>query len=263
MAMRRIAILAAGAVAAAALSAGEVAASQPAAQLRGFSCHRAVNPVAREIAVDAVMRPVAGTKRMWLRFELLYRANAGDAWTPRTGGDLGSWKHPGDPTLGQRAGDVWIVNKPVDDLIPAGAYRMRVSFRWAGAGGRVLASTVRSTPTCVQPELRPDLLVKSIAVRASTTQPGYDRYTATIVNAGRTSARRFRVEFTPGGGLAPTYRRIRLLRAHASTQVSFLGPACSSTAASTVTADPDGVIDDFNRSNNTLSAGCGTAPGRQ
>jgi hypothetical protein len=43
---------------------------------------------------------------------------------------------------------------------------------------------------------------------------------------------------------------------------SFVGPACSNTAASTVTADPDGVVDDFNRANNTMTAVCSSSAGQ-
>ena len=61
-------------------------ASTPVAKLRGFSCQRSVNPVGRGIAVSAVMRPLKGTRRLSLRFELLMRTKTGGPWTSVPGG---------------------------------------------------------------------------------------------------------------------------------------------------------------------------------
>jgi hypothetical protein len=245
------------ALAAAAISAS---ASTPVAKLRGFSCHRSVNPVGRAIAVSAVMRPLTGTRRMALRFELYSRAKANPAWTVVSGGDLGAWVTPRNPTLGQRPGDVWIVNKPVNEVGAPAAYRFRVTFRWTGSKGRRLGTAVRTSATCNQPELRPDLLVQSIDVQPISGHPHLNLYVATIANHGATAARRFRVLFsTASGGSAS--RAIKLLAAHAKTTVSFRGPACNTTAPSTITVDPDGVVDDFNRTNNTRTAVCSSASG--
>ena len=173
-------------------------ASTPVAKLRGFSCQRSVNPVGRGIAVSAVMRPLKGTRRMALRFDLLTRTKANAAWSAVPGGDLGAWLTPRDPTLGERPGDVWILNKSVNELGAPAAYRFRVSFRWTGTHGRALGTAVRTTATCAQPELRPDLLVQSIDVQPISGHPRLNLYVATIANRGATAARGFRVQFQPG-----------------------------------------------------------------
>jgi hypothetical protein len=260
--MRRIALGGAVGLVALSMSAVTVDASSSLARLRGFSCQRAVHPVARSVSVTAVMRPVKGTKKMALRFELLTRTKAGGAWSTVTGGDLGTWVSPSNPTLGQRAGDVWILNKSVIDLAAPAAYRYKVSFRWTGSHGHTLGTAVRWSATCNQPELRPDLDVSSIDVQPISGKPNLNRYVATIANNGATAAQSFRVQFAPGGGQPPKYHSVFLLRAHATTTASFVGPACSTTAPSTVTADPDGVVDDFNRANNTLTAVCSSSAGQ-
>src|SRR5436305_4954201 len=216
--MRRIVIAAAAGLAVLAGGAVEVSASQLPVHLRGFSCQRAVRPVARTVSVTAVMRPVKGTKKMALRFELLTRTRAAAPWSSISGGDLGSWVSPSNPTLGQRPGDVWILHKSVIDLAAPATYRYKVSFRWTGTHGHTLATTGRWSPTCNQPELRPDLLVQSIDVQPIDGKPNLSRYVATVANNGATAARFFRVELTPGGGQAPRYHSISLLGAHRSTQ---------------------------------------------
>ena len=253
--------VAACAAAGVAASVPGAAASTPVAKLRGFSCHRSVTPVGRTIAASAVMRPLKGTRRMSLRFELLMRTKTGGPWTSVAGGDLGKWVTPPNPTLGQRPGDVWIYNKSVNELGAPAAYRFRFMFRWTGTHNRTLGTTVRTTGTCNQPELRPDLLVKSIDVQPVSGHPKLNLYIPTLSNRGATAARQFRVQFTPGNGTASKYKTIKVLASHASTTVAFEGPACSTSAASTITVDPDGVVDDYNRDNNTMTAVCSSAGG--
>jgi hypothetical protein len=264
--MRRIVITAAAGLAVLVGGAVEVSATQLPAHLRGFSCQRAVRPVARTVSVTAVMRPVKGTKKMALRFELLTRTRAGGPWNGVSGGDLGSWVSPSNPTLGQRSGDVWILHKSVIDLAAPASYRYKVSFRWTGAHGKTLATTSRWTATCNQPELRPDLQVQSIDVQPDPGHPNRNVYVATIANNGATAARSFDLQFAaPGGGPQQQNHTIPLLKAHSTLKsqlTSFVGPVCSNTAASTITADPDGTVDDFNRANNTLTAVCSSSAGQ-
>ncbi len=236
-------------------------ASTPVAKLRGFSCQRSVNPVGRGVAVSAVMRPLRGTRKLALRFELLTRTKPGSPWTSVPGGDLGAWLTPRNATLGQRPGDVWILNKSVNELAAPAAYKYRVSFRWAGTRNRTLGTAVRMSATCNQPELRPDLLVKSIDVLPVKGHPKLNEYVATIANRGATAARRFRVQFTAGNGSASKYKAVKVLPSHGTATASFEGPACSTSATKSITVDPDGVVDDFDRTNNTKTVDCSSASG--
>jgi hypothetical protein len=128
------------------------AAPAPRALLEGMVCARASNPLDRAVGITAVMRPVAGTERMELRFQLLRRPAGAPGFSEVQGGDLGVWRHPTDPaTLGQRPDDVWRLNKQVANLAGPAVYRFRVTFRWKGTSGRVLEHLVRLSELCSQP----------------------------------------------------------------------------------------------------------------
>jgi CARDB len=251
-----IAFVAAGALAYAASSAAAPV-SPPRDSLRAFVCQRALDPPSRGISVQSVIRPIPGTERLAVRFQLL-RRQAGAAVLVRAG-DLGTWISPQDPTLGRRAGDVWQLTKSVADLAAPADYRFRVSFRWLGRHGRILGNASRLTAQCHQPELRPDLVVKSIAVSPDSLSSTIDDYTATIENNGASPTGPFQIEFAPGDGSAPKLRSVKSLAPYASVRVRFRGPLCSAVSPPTVTADPAGAVDDRNRTNNSLIATCTAA----
>jgi hypothetical protein len=133
------------------LSVAAGAAAPPRASLEPIFCLRAANPLDRAVAVTAVMRPVPGTDRMELRFELERRFAGAQGFSEVHGGDLGLWRHPTDPTLGQRPADVWKLNKEVVNLVAPAVYRFGVTFRWIGNAGQVLGRVMRLSGTCDQP----------------------------------------------------------------------------------------------------------------
>jgi hypothetical protein len=228
----------------------------PRAQLHAFACHRALDPPDRSIAVTAVMRPLPGTQHLSLRFDLLMSEGASMPQKVIRSGDLGVWITPTNPTLGQLPGDVWNLQKSVVELAAPASYRFRVEFRWTGAHGRVLGSTVLYSGRCRQRELRPDLLVSSIAVTAIPNNPNKDLYTALIANAGNSAAGPFDVLFAPADGSAPKTHTVALLAAHASRTEAFVGPLCTAASAPTITVDSAREVDDLNRANNALTATC-------
>jgi hypothetical protein len=255
--MKRLAILLAALLTAVAVASAAAAPPSPShARLRHFICQRALDPASRALATTAVMHSIPGTAKLALRFQLLTRRGSTGAWRSVTGGDLGTWISPGDPSLGTRPGDIWILNKQVVDLVAPASYRFKVAFRWIEARGRVLATLVRETPVCAQPELRPDLLVQAVKVSADPTSASRENYTATIRNRGATAAPAFRVLFTPGGSAPAKVHLLSGLAAHSSTQVSFRGPLCSSTAPPTITVDPNKQVDDYDRANNEVTVSC-------
>jgi CARDB len=247
-------------VAAGTASAGTQTSAQTSALARAgltrFVCHRALDPAERAISVTAAMRPLTGTKHMALKFNLLSTSPLTGATTAVHFGDLGTWKTPKDPTLGQLPGDVWNLQKSVYQLAAPSTYRFRVLFRWTGRGGQVIGTAVRFSSKCLQIELRPDLLVSSIAVTAIPNRPNYDLYTAVIENTGNSAAGPFEVLFAPADGSAPKTDTVQLLHAHASTSLSFVGPLCTSSTDPTITADSTDEVDDLNRANNSLTATC-------
>ena len=247
-------LLAVAGVAAGALPA--LGATPPRPRLRSFACQRALDPGARTVGLTTIMRPLPGTARMVQRFEL-QGLRPGGHYLTITGGDLGVWISPSNPTLGQRPGDTWIVNKVVRNLTAPAHYRFQVSFRWFGAHKKILGTVTRQSPICWQPELRPDLAVRSITVSAVSGHPNRDRYSVVIANRGVTAVTvPFQVEIAFGAGTTPSFRTFPAIGAHSVLSFAFSGPLCTAADAPTVTVDPGLLIDDYNRSNNHLTATC-------
>lgn len=237
--------------------AGTVAsASTPKAQLRSFVCQTARDPATRGIDVTAVMRPLSHTMRMALRFDLLDRQHRSGPLAAVHYGDLGTWIYPKNKTLGQRPGDIWKVQHPVAQLPLAPAYyKFKVSFRWFGAHNHVLGTAVRYSPTCFQPELRPDLQVLAIHIAPSPSNPKRDVYSVVIRNAGASSTGQgFEVQIADR--LSTKTKPLPALGPHSRTVTSFVGPLCNVASPPMFTVDPAGLIDDFNRANNSLTATC-------
>jgi hypothetical protein len=227
--------------------------SKPRSQLADFACHKALDPTERSVFVRAVMRPVTGTQRMQMRFELVSRSSVtGVQSLPGYG--LDTWRSPPDPTLGQRPGDRWIVPFSVANLPAPARYHYQVSFRWIGPRGHVIATHMRSSTGCFQPELRADLLVSSIAVQPIAGKPDKDQYVAAIENRGRTAAGLFAVTFAPGGGTVTMTKTVQRLGAGETRDVTFVGPACSSSTAPTIVVDPNETVDEYDYANNSLTA---------
>jgi CARDB len=206
------------------------------------------------------MRPVTGTQKMQMRFELLSKSGPGASFVELPGTGLDSWISPADPTLGQRPGDVWIVPDLVRNLPAPAVYQYRVSFRWTGTGGQVLATETRSTRNCHQPMFRPDLLVSSIAIEPIPDKPARDTYVATIENDGNApAAGPFSVTFTPAASATPgvtpvtTTKTIQRLDVGASDEVTFGGPACTAATAPTVVVDPGDTVAESDFTNNSLA----------
>jgi CARDB len=242
-----------------ALSPTSAHAAAPRAALTKIACHSTLDPARRSVSVVSIMRHRPATRSLAVRFTLLEKAPGGVA-TPVRDGDLGHWTTPTDATLGRLPADVWKLRKTVYNVDAPAAYRFRVTFRWTGASGRVLSRTTLRSGSCPVRELRPDVLVQSVAVHANGLAPGNDRYVALLANRGRTASGRFEVEFLPAaaGGPAQTIK-VTSLRPRTRTRVRFIGRACDPAAPPAVIADPTHAVDDFDRSNNTFTVSCPSA----
>jgi hypothetical protein len=249
--MRRILLAAAIAAAAMVAPAGAQGVSGD-AYLRGFACHRALDPSKRSVTVAAVMGTIAGTQRLQMRFELQERTSHGQVLI--RGGDLGQWISPSSPTLGQRASDKWVVNHPVTGVPVPGTYRFKVWFRWVGGGGQVIGRAQKSTTSCRQPDLRPNLYVRLLS---SSKVSGGGRYTVQVGNNGLTGATNVELAFSGGSGQQAVMKTIARLPSHQSVQRSFLGPSCtSSSAPATISVDPNDLIDEVSRADNSITVPC-------
>ncbi|HET6870725.1 MAG TPA: CARDB domain-containing protein, partial [Solirubrobacteraceae bacterium] len=205
------------------------------------------------VSIQAVMRPVTGTAKMQMRFDLMRKAKPNAPFKIVRGHFLGSWLTPDNPTLGQRPGDVWIVNHPVVGLPAPATYRFRVSFRWVGSSGQQLSSAVQSSPTCYQPELRADLLVRSLTVTPLAS--GKSTYVAVVANRGLTAAGPVEVDLA-GAGSATQAQTVGSVGPKSSVRERFVAPACTPGASLAVTVDPSHTIDEYNFANNVLTMPC-------
>jgi hypothetical protein len=122
----------------------------PRAALKHPMCTQASDSLDRAVAITAVMRPQTGTERMELQFNLLEKPQGRHVYTEVTGGDLGKWITPPNPTLGQRPKDEWIRQKLVVNLAAPVVYRFQVGFRWTAAGGRSLGRQFLWSEACDQ-----------------------------------------------------------------------------------------------------------------
>ncbi len=241
-----------------------VAGAQPLrAQLAQFACTHALDPASRSISVRAVTRPVPQTRRLAVKFDLLERSPGSGSASVIHAPGLGTWITPTDPTLGQLPGDVWRLNKQVFNLDAPAVYQFRATFRWIGAHGHVLASTVKLSRSCRQRELRPDLAVESIAVTPGAGQPGGDLYTAVIADRGASGAGPFEVLFAPGDTSTPSIDTIQFLGSGQTRALSFMGPVCDPANPPSVTVDAARQVDDYDRTNNALRADCTAAVSNQ
>lgn len=222
-------------------------------QLRSFVCQKALDPPTRAVSVQAVMRPVAGTAKMQIRFDLMRKTKPGTPFKIVRGQFLGSWLTPDNPTLGQRPGDVWIVNHPVVGLPAPATYRFRVSFRWLASSGKQLSSAVQSSSSCYQPELRADLLVRSLTVTPMASDQS--AYVAVIANRGLSAAGPVEVDLA-GVGATKQAQTLASVGPKSSARERFVAPACTPGANLAVTVDPSHTIDEFSFANNVLTMSC-------
>ncbi|MGN6867694.1 MAG: CARDB domain-containing protein [Solirubrobacteraceae bacterium] len=250
-----MAVVAAGLVAMVVGSATAAGASAPSPhdQLRSFVCQKALDPPTRAVSIQAVMRPVTGTAKMQIRFDLMRKTKPDAPFKIVRGHFLGSWLTPDNPTLGQRPGDVWIVNHPVVGLPAPATYRFRVSFRWMGASGQQLSSAVQSSPSCYQPELRADLLVRSLTVTPLAS--GKSSYVAVIGNRGLAAAGPVEVDLA-GVSTTTQAQTLASVGPKSSARERFVAPACTPGANLAVTVDPSHTIDEYDFANNVLTMPC-------
>jgi hypothetical protein len=144
-------LIAAATVGGAASIASGATTAPPRASLQDPICMKASDSLDRLVAITAVMRPLNATQHMELQFNLFEKLHRASAYSKVIAGDLGKWVSPGNPTLGQRPGDVWERQKQVVNLAGPAVYRFHVGFRWIGAHDQTLGTEYHWGPVCQQP----------------------------------------------------------------------------------------------------------------
>lgn len=218
---------------------------------RLVSCHRALHPSERYMAVEGEMHALGSGERMQIRFDLYRRSSPSARFGRVAGPGLGVW-HLAEPGVGSYRFVKRITNLPgtVD-------YRVGVSLQWLAADGSRLAGVVRYTPVCHQVELRPDLRVERIAM-ASGPDAGSATYSVVVGNHGGGAARRFNVTLSVGGmALAPA--SVNGLAVGRRRAVTLVGPRCTPYTPLSAVVDPEHRVPEVVDANNARTTACPAA----
>jgi hypothetical protein len=252
--MTRTACLAApfAAAVAAATAPAAVAQQRPPLQARLVTCTTGATAATRAATFTASMPAIVGTSRMWVRFDLLQRMDADGEFERVRVPSWGRWQRS------DRGRTAFIYTKKVQGLRAPGAYRARVSFRWYDAGGDLLRSARRTTRTCRQPDLRPDLEAGALTAAAGLG-PGTVTYLLDVANGGGTPAGPFEVTLGVAGANQPP-ARVAGLAAGASQVVSVPGPRCTPGSNVHVALDPAAEVDESDEADDIVDLPCPPLP---
>src|SRR5262249_52207914 len=138
------------------------------------------------------MPALQGTRKMWMRFDLYQRTPATGVWKHLTVPKFGTWQKslPGKPGF--------IYEKRVDQLQAPASYRALLRFRWYDKHGKLQRTARRTSPTCREPDPRPDLAVGR-TVTATEAGMGRLRYLIRVRNDGRSDVGPFDTQLTVEG----------------------------------------------------------------
>jgi hypothetical protein len=183
---------------------------------------------------------------MKLRFALLERPAGLRRFSRVAVPGLGRW-HKSDE--GVRA---YGYSQEVRGLHDGSTYRMRVGFRWYGAGHRLLRRARRVSRACRMFVPLPDLKVGLLGHRP-TTHPGVWSYGVRVIDAGQLGADDVAVQLSVDGSVVDTKTIFHLDPGEAKTRY-FSGPVC--TAGYAAVADPENTVAESNEGDNSASASC-------
>jgi hypothetical protein len=202
------------------------------------------SPDERAAEFQARMGKVDGATRLKMMFTLQVRHSGQKAYHRVVAPGFRTWSTaaPGKTS--------WVFTRRVEALIGPARYRAVVRFQWLDADAKVLARAKKTSHSCFQPDHRPNLKIKSIA------RPARHRYTAVVVNNGRTAAGPFDVQLGIGDTLLDPVG-VEDLAPHAQEVLTFHGPACKAGTPLTATADPLDLVDERNELDNAFTKTCG------
>jgi len=191
-------------------------------------------------AVFTGSMPREGAAVMAMRFDL-YERLPGGRFERVSLANWGVWQ-----STTKKGVPGFIFTKRVERLAAPAAFRAVVSFRWSDAKGRVVRTAKRTSPTCRQPDWRPDLRVGRVVF-------GDDgRARATVVNDGRSPSGAFGISM--GVGDSAVVRTLPSLPAGQRRTIE-LG-RCRAPERATVTADPAGAVEEADESDNATTVAC-------
>ena len=212
------------------------------------SCHTGAGPLDRYAVFAAQMGTIGGASKLQLRFDLYQHLPGVKGFAPIAAPGLGVWR--------SSTADIFRYRKQVAGLQAPGAYRAIVRFRWLGPKGGVLKNARRTSGICRQPDPGVNLAVGAITARKADA--GRVQYLVKIRNDGRADAGAFDVAFALGSAAQPD-ETVESLGAGATTTVTFVGPRCAAGDQITVHVDPQGRVQQTDRTDDQKVVACPTA----
>jgi hypothetical protein len=244
--MRRVALIA---LLALALPAAAQAQAPP-LRARLSACQSGPAAAERTATFVGSMPAVAGTKRMWMRFDLFVRVAPASDFASLKAPKLGVWQKsaPG------RASSGFVFTQRVQGLTAPAWFRAQVRFRWYGKGGKLLRSATRTSAVCKQPDQRPDLRAGALdAARGPLLDQA--TYELDVRNDGHTAAGGFDVVLTVGGAEQPP-QHVAGIAPAATATVTFVAPRCAPGSALLFELDADDAIEESGEADDVVERAC-------
>lgn len=203
-----------------------------------------VGPGERSATFYARMESISGAARLAVRFQLLERLGRDDDWTRVDVPALRGWRASqlGVKRFGWR--------QSVENLNQGGAYKARVHYRWAGAGGGIVETATKDTPVCRGP--LPNLALGAVSVRRGPTDDTRV-YRVEVANTSKFDVDDLDVSLAVDRAMLDMVT-VTALGAGDTRTVSFTGPVCRREITADV--DPDNTIGERSEDDNSRSAPC-------
>jgi hypothetical protein len=196
------------------------------------------------------MPAVAGTKRMWMRFDLFARIAPATDFAAVKAPKLGVWQK----SASGRVSSGFVFTQRVQGLTGPGWFRAQVRFRWYGKGGRLLRSATRTSAICKQPDQRPDLRAGALdAARGPLLDQA--TYALDVHNNGHTAATGFDVVLTVAGAEQPPQHVAGLAPAGTAT-VTFVAPLCAPGSTLRFEVDAEDAVEESSEADDVVERAC-------
>lgn len=202
------------------------------------------SPLAEQRAASFVgsMPAIKGATRMAMRFHLQRRRSGEALWHRVRAEGLGVW----ETSKAGRAG--FVFHKRVAGLGVPASYRAIVRFRWRSDEGKLVRSERRRTRACLQPDLRPDLIVGTLSA-VLDVRPALAVYTLTVRNDGRSAAGAFAVR------VAGTVVEVPSLAAGDRVELLVVAAVCAPGSSVEASVDVDRRVEE-SQERNALQRDC-------
>jgi hypothetical protein len=197
------------------------------------------------------MPAVAGTKRMWMRFDLYARLPPATVYSRVKVPKLGVWQK----SASGKASSGFVFTQRVQALVAPGSYKALVRFRWYDKAGKLLRSTTRSSPVCKQPDQRADLRAGDLtAVRGPASDAA--TYELEVRNDGHTAAGAFDVVLSVAGVEQPAQRLADGLAPAATRTVTFVAPRCAAGSTVRFELDAEDEVEESGEADDVVERAC-------